>query len=138
MNSPAHDLVLWLVDQGELPAFGGDLDWAGHVQREPVEPDNVVTLYDTGGAEVELPREGQLERPSFQIRVRGRSYQDCYNRQRSIRETLVENTTFLSDEFRYFTPLPTSDILDIGRDDNDRFRLTANYSIYRHQRGDLT
>lgn len=124
MISPAYDLALFL--QG-LPEFGPTI----YVSREPATPDDVTTIYDTGG-----PASGtidiDLRSPTIQIRVRGRDYNDAYARQEAIYKALgVDRTSFETANARYIGCWLTSEIISIGRDDNDRFLLTANYQIER-------
>lgn len=127
MTSPAHDIAQHLAANG-FGAIGQEL----HISREPVAPDSVTTLYDTGGAEPVLVDEN-LRQPTIQIRVRGYDYAACYARHEAILEHLaVDQTDFETTDYRYVGCWLTSDIISIGRDDDDRQRLTANYRLERH------
>lgn len=129
--SPAHDIALYLESIG-LGTFGDDI----HVSREPVTPEFATTLYDTGGNAPTLINE-QLRNPTIQVRVRSNNYPQAYARQEAINAALaVDRTSFETDDYRYVGVWMTSDVISIGRDDNDRHLLTANYEIKRHPKGD--
>jgi len=133
MRSPAHDTALYLAAQG-VGTFGGASAWSINVSREPNKPDRSVTVYDTGGAEADP--ETVLYTPSIQVRVRAEStgYVDAYNKQEEIRDILIQlqNITYgASSDTRYLGFWLEGDIQSIGRDENDRHILTANYRIER-------
>ena len=122
MTSPAYLVASYLdsVDQGTL---GTDL----FVSTEPAGPDSTVTLYDTGGQEPEPDQD--LWRPTIQVRVRDKDYLAAYGKQQSIRDTLIGPPGFTQGGYRVLGVFPSSDVIAIGRDDNDRFRLTLNYRL---------
>lgn len=133
MRSPAHDVAVYLADQG-VGTFGGNLGWSINVSREPDKPDRCVTLYDTGGAEAFA--EIKLFTPSFQVRVRAETggYAAAYDKQAEIRDLLIDlqNTELgVSNETYYLGIWLEGEIISVGRDDNDRHILTANYRAER-------
>lgn len=134
MRSAADELARYLEEQG-IGIFGGDADWSIHVDREPLSPESVVTLYDTGGPP-ELVLEPEIRQPTIQVRVRGRTYAEAYEMQERISRILTQPGEQDAYEreiggSRYLSIVRTSDIMSIGRDDNDRVRLTANYQTMR-------
>lgn len=132
MNSPAHDIALYLAAQsiGTLPWTSG---WAVSVALEPVSPDNAVTVYDTGGQEPDTD-ELDLKRPTFQVRVRSKSYQDAYDKQVEIRDLLILQMPISAQDSDFVGIMMTSDVLAIGRDDNNRHILVANYLAIRTEK----
>jgi hypothetical protein len=140
---PALELAKFLADEQVTGAHGGAEDWSAHVSREPENPDDVVTLYDTGGLEplsLDGPDMGQ---PQVQVRVRAREYEAGYSLQKAIRAALVQPDAALGGaaiertigESRYVTISPIGDILAIGRDEADRHIFTANYQVIRQAEG---
>jgi hypothetical protein len=133
MRSPAHDIALHIAGAG-LGTFGGASGWAISVGTEPASPETTITVYDTGG---EGPDTDQLdiERQTIQVRVRSAkesgAYQAAYDKQRAIRAVLINLSGVVMDGSRYLGIVMTSEILTIGRDDNDRFLMTANYRVIR-------
>jgi hypothetical protein len=126
-NAPSVDIALFLEEQGIEPVY---------VSREPPQPDDAITIYDAvAGGQVELIRQGQLERPGIQVRVRGRNYEALYALQENIRDIICATSEFINGRTRYYCPQATTHILYLGRDDNDRFLLTANFTFYRHSLG---
>lgn len=128
--SPAHDLARYLVSQG-VGALGGTAQWAISIAAEAEVPDDVVTLYDTGGLEPDTD-ELDLTRPSVQVRVRSKDYPGAYSKQLAIRDLLtLPNRITVSGGSVFLLVAMSSDIMSIGRDDNGRHVLTANYRTVR-------
>jgi len=125
MRSPAHDIAEYLEDQG--------VDTTVYVNEEPDSPDNCVTIYDTQGAEPPL-QDIELYEPTIQVRVRNTDHATGYQKMREIVDLLILPTTRdlgASDDTRYIGIWATTDILSIGRDDNNRHVFTSNYRINR-------
>jgi hypothetical protein len=134
--SPARELAEHLKDAGIVPAVGGSAPWSVHVSREPPNPDAVVTLYDTGGFDAVLIDEADiLSHPTIQVRVRCRNYDDGYAKHEAIKDELVLPTHRVIGDHRYVGIYPQGDITGIGRDDQDRQLITANYRILRQSTG---
>lgn len=130
MSSPAHDIALELQGQG-TGAIGADSGWSIAVAQEPSEPPTAITLYDT-----ESPSEYEdlgFTQARFQVRVRGPSYVDAYEKQQAIRDWLVTATNFDRSGFRYMGIDMLGQINSIGRDENNRYLLTSNYRLYRKE-----
>ena len=127
MRSPADDLARWLGTQG-IGVFGQDIS----VGMEPASPIEVVTLYDTGG---EPPDTVELDlfRSTIQVRVRSKNYAVAYNRHEQIRDTLILPGRIDTGSSVFVEIDMTSDIASIGRDDNDRYLMTANYRVIRER-----
>lgn len=137
MRSAADELAHYLEDRG-IGLFGGNADWSIHIDREPFAPDRVVTLYDTGGS-VNVSIDPEIRNPTFQVRVRGLTFSEAYEMQELISQILTQpgsdHASFerLIGGHVYILIVRTSDILSLGRDENDRIRLTANYQAMRQQ-----
>lgn len=102
-----------------------------YTNEEPASPNNCVTIYDTGGSDPALP--GELFLPTIQVRVRDLIYSDAYAKQEQIMLALCVPTEFEINGARYVGVWQQGDITSIGRDENNRYILTANYRIERHQ-----
>ncbi|MCW5678455.1 MAG: hypothetical protein KIT65_10975 [Xanthobacteraceae bacterium] len=130
--SPAHLLALYLAQNG-VGTFGGSAKWSISVSREPVDPPEAVTIYDTGGDGPDTD-ELDLLGPTIQVRVRGPNYAEAYAKQEEIRDLLIlDQPVIVTPEgatvpAEFIGIVMQSDILAIGRDENDRHLLTANYS----------
>lgn len=137
MRSAADELAHYLEDRG-IGLFGGNADWSIHIDREPFAPDRVVTLYDTGGS-VNVSIDPEIRNPTFQVRVRGLTFSEAYEMQELISQILTQPGSDHASFERvigghvYLLIVRTSDILSLGRDENDRIRLTANYQAMRQQ-----
>ena len=129
MNSPAHTLALYLDDQS-IGTFGTDIS----VSNEPASPDDTITLYDVPGRQPLLYGDpdtgaGATFRPEIQVRVRGSSYPACWDKQETIRGLFHRLIGETIHDAHIVGVWMLSDIQSLGRDDNNRYRLTANYSI---------
>jgi hypothetical protein len=131
LNSAAVDISGHLAANG-IGSFAGNPShvWSINVAREPVEPANCVTVYDTGGQGPDTD-ELDIHQPTIQIRVRSKVYIEGYEKQRviqsvlhSIRQTTIGLTNYLSC-------VAETDITYIGASDNDFYLFTANYRILR-------
>ena len=129
MNSPAHDLALYLETQS-VGTFGGSSGWSINVSREPELPDTAITLYDTGGPGPTDDDQDQWE-STVQVRVRSRDYAAAFAKHEAIRDLFVLPAPIIGETTRFSGITMTSDILALGRDDNDRHLLTANYQVLR-------
>lgn len=137
MTTPAIELAQYLADNG-IGARGGNTQWSIHVSREPTEPDDAITLYDTGGSEppaINL----NLRDHALQVRVRSVDYVEGMAKQNAIFDLLAQPDAVIDGDplernigaHRYIGVWLTSEITAIGRDDNDRFLITANYELHR-------
>jgi len=137
MTTPAVELAQFLADNG-IGQRGGDTQWSVHVSREPAAPDDVVTLYDTGGGEPPSIN-SNLREFALQVRVRSTDYVAGIARHQLIFNLFAQPdavTLGVALERniganRYVGIWVTGEVTHIGRDENDRFLLTANYELHR-------
>lgn len=137
MKAPAHALALFLEAEG-LGTFAGDSGWSINAGEEPASPDDTITIYDTPGREPLLYGEpdtgaNATYRPAVQVRVRSYDYPGAYDQQEAIRALFHKQTGVDIDNTRVVGIWLTSDIQSLGRDDNNRYRLTANYRLTREE-----
>lgn len=124
MKSPAHMVALRLVELG-LGVFGSTHGWSVNVSREPVLPDQCVTVYDTGGPQHDTD-ELDISYPTFQVRVRASAYPDAYAKAQAVRTALM-GKTFSSEGVVFEDVAVATDIADLGKDDQNRSLLTVNF-----------
>lgn len=133
MNSPAHDTAMFLGRCWGFGQFGGSGSWPIYVGREPRVPDNVVTVYDTGGGPaVKVP---DLRDPTVQVRVRGDDYSNAWAKANQAYEFLTQEIGYPIDEGLILSWLALGDINYIGREEEkDRPLFTLNLSVLRDGR----
>lgn len=129
MKTPAHDTALFIASLAGFGAFGGDSGWPVYVGREPLEPVNVVTVYDTGGSPDVLI--DNVQEPSIQVRVRANSYAQGYAKAQEARRALQEAMSVTIDGGQVVQWIGQGNINYIGRDDKDRCLFTDNYRMMR-------
>lgn len=115
--------------------FGGVKRWGVFAHWEPDKKgdghDNVITVYGTGG---DGPDTDELDpRPTFQVRTRSVSFADGQDKQEEIRDLLILTQPFVTEHSTFVGIVATGDILPIGKDDNGRFLLTANYRAIKER-----
>lgn len=125
MTSPARDIADHLALEG-FGTLGGSI----FVSEEPTGPNECITIYDTGGA-IPLSVDIRLYEPTIQVRVRSISYAAGYALQEEIRESIVQPLTLIINDSHYSGLFQQSDIISLGRDQNSRYILTANYRLQR-------
>lgn len=128
MNAPSEDVKDILEGTTSLAlTFATDL----FISEMPVEPDECVCVYDTGGDDPEA--DYVYKRPTVQIRVRGAkgSYLIAHTLAQSIQDTLNGDSNHTIDGTRYIAIWAVGDILFVGYDDNHRPLLTANFRLHR-------
>ena len=128
-NAPSKDLAQWLSSQAVVGAYGGQGQWAVHTVVEPdgaTQHADVVTLYDTGGGDVET-EQFDLATPNIQVRIRCLNYAEGHAKARSIRDALLGTAPIVTAGATFILVALTSDVTHIGQDENQRHLLTANY-----------
>ena len=130
LNSVAKDVATLL--NGNLGLTLGTnlfgMEWG------PDSTDVQYLVLDTTG--VDTVDKTQYEQPNFQILVRGNrdgSASDVYDNIRVVHEFLItqaELITIGTTDYLGFEPL--SSIGGLGRDENERYVYSANYTTYRN------
>lgn len=131
MNSPAHDLALYLSNRG-VGQFASVSDWAINVASEPPSPDRVTTLYDVPGG-VPDTCEVDVFVNSVQVRTRG-DYPSAYEMQSRIRQLLIHPMPIECDTSTFTSIDCTIDVGSLGHDSNNRFILVATYRTRRTEK----
>ena len=106
--------------------------------REPQDigttvDDTTFTFYDTGGSE-ELTDEN-IKYSTFQVRSRGKDYRQVFDKICDIAEKILRTTSFTANSVKYVGIWSTTDILSLGLDDNERYRLVQNFRATRQYIG---
>jgi hypothetical protein len=105
-------------------------DWSVHISKMPAIPDRAIAIFDSGGVENPNPK-WLLDYKSIQVRVRGNvsDYTAVYQKITDVQDVLLGLTaqTVAGDRWDGVTGI--SDITFLGRDDNDRPELIANFRI---------
>lgn len=108
------------------PVFFGDY---------PSEPDNIVTLYPSGGEDPSHSfTDKEFENPSLQVRVRDKSYAVGYLHCEAIKDAMDGLTERVINGNRYISIFQQGDVLPLGRDSEGRAEFSLNFNI-RVKRG---
>jgi len=133
MMPVAEDIARHLAVSGVGTFADADVDdWGVYAHKEPETPDRVVTVYETGGSGLDTD-EMDLDNVGFQVRARGRTYAEAYAKQETAMNLLLLPGRVVTANSSYLSIDMTSTITPIGRDDNKRFLLTANYRAIRER-----
>lgn len=102
---------------------------------EPDAPDNVITIYDTGGMADAQSGAAFIEEPTIQVRARNKDYRDGWEKITDIVRALTGDTKVEVNGAgaNYVGFWIQSGPMVVGRDDNQRHRLTANLRCLREE-----
>ena len=125
MSSPAKDIADHLKTLGVGVSTGNVF-----LNEEPTSPNVCVTIYDTGGTQ-NVVQDIALFEPTIQIRVRHTSQATGYAWQEDIRDALILPLDFQINGFHYIGVWLQSDIISLGKDQNNRWISTSNYRLQR-------
>lgn len=126
-NPFSEDLKDMLEAESSLGLdFGTNL----FIGSEPPAPDQVVTIYDTGGYPGAANYD--LRRPAAQVRVRSNNYRDGWVLANAVLNALHGKHEETWNGTRYLQILAASDVLYLGKDEQGgRFLFTANFQSQR-------
>jgi hypothetical protein len=102
-----------------------------YVGREPLEPVDVVTVYDTGGLAPSGKDGPQLRYPTIQVRVRSAAYDAGWQKADEIQRALFVPTSAAAQGGVNVQWDAQGDVSFIGRDDQDRALFTCNFRMIR-------
>ena len=142
MNNPSVDIVEMLEGAGDSSGIGGtgamvfgiDL----FIAREPVKPDNCITIFDTPGFPPWLGLDGETgyEYPSIQVRIRNKKYIDGWNLIEEIKNSLHGRHQETWNGTLYSIIYCSSGPALLDWDDNGNCRLVVNFNIQRREQLD--
>jgi len=105
------------------------------VGKEPSQPDNCVTIFDTPGLPPQLTLEGNVtdiyEYPSIQIRIRNRDYVSGWNVANNIYNSLHGRAQETWNETLYSVIYAVDSPALLDWDENDRVRFVINFNLQR-------
>lgn len=129
MSIVSIDMKDILVADG-VGVFGGGGTWSIYIGLEPPDPDQVITLYDTGGNDPN-PRL-LIDFQTFQVRVRGLpgEYQETYVKMQDARDSLLALPSQTINTTLYDGVWQTGDVAFIGQGES-RPIFTANFRVIR-------
>ena len=132
MNAPSIDIADILVAES---ALGLSLKSNLFIGREPAEPNDCVTVYDTPGfppvLTLDQAEQAILERPSVQIRVRNRNYLTGWNLIHDITTALHGRGQETWNGTLYLLIKCESGPAMLDWDSNNRVRFIVNFYIQR-------
>lgn len=132
--SPAEEVARFLADSG-IGTLAGAASWGITFSRMPDKPDDSICCIDNAGGPVVVYDE-EIREPAIEIRVRGRDATDVFDKAQEIFALLCEPGGLPSPartmgDSLYLGFWIDSDFIDLGRDENERARLSANYRCNR-------
>ena len=120
--SVAVDISGYIQSAG-IATLGTDM----FIGYQPETPYNTVTLYETGG--YPLDKAGFLQYPTLQVIVRNESYGAARSKIDSIINLLHRTTNTTINSTKYCSIYTTGDATSLGKDDQNRSRLSVNFEL---------
>lgn len=124
----SEDLKDYLLDAGIADAFGGTEDWAVYINTQPDKPKRVICVYDQSGIRDNRQiSDGMVtERPGWQIRVRGLTYPETYNKMYAIMALFDSTLSFTGMSRNYRGIRRDASPIDLGQSENFEFMMTLS------------
>jgi len=127
INPPTVDLRPLLAPS--IGAIGGVADWAIYIGKEPSEPVNVITLYDTPGG---APNPKWLvDEPRFQVRVRAVDYAIGWSKANAVRDLLLGLPSQTINGTRYVGVYVVIDTGFLMQDEAKRSIFVSTWRVIR-------
>lgn len=131
MNSTSEDIKDMLVDESSLGlTFATNL----FIGKEPVSPDDCVTIYDTFGGGPSIGLDGQdtrYEYPAIQIRVRNTDYVAGWTLIQNIMTSLHARSHETWNDTLYTVIYCSSGPALLDWDDNGKCIFIVNFNVQR-------
>lgn len=101
------------------------------VDEMPDDVNNVITVYHSGGNKPNyyFGNERQIENPSIQVRVRHQNRKDALDWCYKVKDILDGKGDFTINNNNYILVSLSSDILNMGRDNQGRVHYSLNFDI---------
>ena len=129
-NSPAYDIAQKL-DTESIGTFAGTSAFSIYCFKEPDSPDDVITIYDTGGTpEDGIAKACLCDNFSIQIRIRGNDYSTMYTKMKAI-ETAIHNVSWVDSSVTQYFVARSDVVTSLPRDTKDRLIMVQNYTGLR-------
>lgn len=127
-NSPAEGIKDLLVT-ASIGTFAATTGWGIFIAREPLKPDQAITVYDTGGLAPD-PK-WLLDYPSVQIRIRGNKgdYQGTFIKAKQCKDVVLGCPSLDLNGDRWVSIVGLGDLISLGHDDNERPQFTTNFRL---------
>lgn len=128
MNSIADDIKTLIEEQSELGlVFAQNL----FISREPIEPHECVTIYDTAAGNSDLTLNRGINRmDTAQLKIRGRNYDTTMALAESL-FTYFHGMNHFEIGETYYNLITASNPFVMEWDDNNRVKLVINLNCIR-------
>lgn len=130
MNASSEDIKDMLEAESSLGlTFATDL----FIGKEPAEPDDCVTIFDTPGSPPQLTfnKTEKYQYPSIQIRVRNNAYMTGWNLANDIKDALHGRAHETWNATYYSVIICSSELALLDWDEHGRARFIVNFNIQR-------
>lgn len=129
-GAPSVDIKDILEAESSLGlTFATDL----FIGREPTDPDNCVTVFDTPGRPPQLnfDRTEKYDRPAVQVRVRNRDYRTGWELAHDIKDVLHGKGHEVWNGTTYELILCSGEVAFLDWDESSRARFVVNFDTQR-------
>lgn len=114
---------------------GSTASWVVFKGWEPEAPDQIITIFETGGNPNQGHEGNMLDKPTFQVRIRGAQTSTGYVAARTkiaAARTALEGMAAGTFNNRYYCQVvANSEPISLGHDQSHRPRLVMNFTALR-------
>lgn len=94
----------------------------------PDSPDNIVTIFHTGGADPSHTfTSREFEEPTFQVRIRNAAFANAETKANAIKDALDGQVGISINSNTYLSIFQQGDFLPLGKDSRNRSELALNF-----------
>lgn len=139
MENVSEAIVDILVAHGFGTEGGSGGEWSISKNSEPPGPDETITVYDLDSTSTKFHNKKHgFTRSPFQVRVRGRNYDEVQNMLEDIEEVLDRYGSFSRGDVWYDNIVKEGDRVPMRgkvKDPKERHIWVQNYVAFRERRG---
>jgi hypothetical protein len=133
MKSLSEDIKDMLENTESSESSGEFSFFPIYVGKEPAEPSQTITLFETPGfaPQLTMDRNEKYEYPSLQIRIRSNKFQDGWEQAEKIKDSLHGRANETWDETYYSLIRCSNGPYLLDYDKNQRVRFIINFDCQR-------
>ncbi len=125
-----------IIEEKGHGVFASEEDWGIYISNEPSNPKRCISVFDTLGTHSPKynynPLDTPIEHLTFQLRIKGLSYKESYDKLVEVARDLEKQPMTIVDESIFHNMFRTTNYLYLGKIEDDTHIWTTNFKIIRN------